>query len=72
MMVDGTELDRPSAPRRRPWTFDIPKTMDDGLDPPPPKLRETDGVPVDSIPPYMDQGVRPYRQRYIIVLRRWL
>jgi len=72
VMVNKVELDRPSRPKRQPWTFDIPKTMDDGLDPPAPKLRETDGVPVESIPPYLDEGVKPYRQRYLVVLRRWL
>lgn len=72
VMVNKTELDRPSKAKRRPWTFDIPKTMDDGLDPPAPKLREPDGVPVESIPPYLDGGVKPYRQRYILVMRRWI
>jgi len=72
VMVDKTELDRPSKTKRGPWTFDIPKTMDDGLDPPAPKLREPDGAAVDSIPPYLDEGVKTHRQRYILVLRRWL
>ncbi len=72
VMVDTTELDRPSKAKRGPWTFDIPKTMDDGLDPPAPKLREADGTPVESIPPYLDEGVKTHRQKYLIVLRRWL
>lgn len=71
VMVDGTELDRPSPPRRRMWTFDIPKPMDDGLDPPAPKLRESDGSPVDSIPPYLEEAVRRHRQQVLIVLGRW-
>ncbi len=71
-MVNKTELDRPSRSEHGAWTFDIPKTMDDGLDPPAPKLREPDGVPVDSIPPYLDEGIRTHRQKYLVVLRRWL
>lgn len=61
LMVNTVELDRPSKAKRGPWTFDIPKTMDDGLDPP----RKA------SIPPYLDEGVKGHRQKYIIVMRRW-
>jgi hypothetical protein len=71
VMVDKTELDRPSRKARRPWTFDIPKTMDDGIDPPAPKQREGDGQLVESIPPYMDEGVKAHRQKYLLVMRRW-
>jgi hypothetical protein len=71
VMVDKTELDRPSRKTRRPWTFDIPKTMDDGLDPPASKLRAEDGQLVESIPPYLDEVVKAHRQKYLLVMRRW-
>jgi hypothetical protein len=29
------------------------------------------GQRVDSIPPYLDEGVRPHRQKYLVVARRW-
>lgn len=73
VMVNTVELDRPtdrhpSAPvirtsreKRGPWTFDLPKTMDDGVDPP----------KKASIPPYLDEGVKGHRQKYIVVMRRW-
>jgi hypothetical protein len=73
VMVNTVELDRatdrdPSAPvirsakqKRGPWTFDIPKTMDDGVDPP----------KKASIPPYLEEGVKGHRQKYIVVMRRW-
>jgi hypothetical protein len=73
VMVNTVELDRatdrnPSAPVIRtskaksgPWTYDIPKTMDDGVDPP----------KKESIPPYLDAGVKGHRQKYIVVMRRW-
>lgn len=74
LMVDNTELDRPSKPTRGPWTFDIPKTMprQDEFDPPAPKwvlpaLAEFR----DSIPPYLDEGVLPHRQKYLVVMRTW-
>ena len=61
VMVNTVELDIPSKPKRVPWTYAIPKTMDDQVDPPPKK----------SIPPYMDEGVTPHRQKYLVVMRRW-
>ena len=62
IMVNTVELDQPSTPKRVRWTFDIPKTMDERVDPP----------PRGSIPPYMDEGVRRHRQKYLVVMRRWL
>ncbi len=86
VMVDTTELDRPSRPGRaairqeytlpdgrkskvEAWRlsqdarlFDIPKTMDDRVDPP----------QKGSIPPYLSVGVQPHRQKYLIIFRRWL
>lgn len=61
IMVNTVELDRPSKAKRGPWTFDLPKTMDDGLDPP----------KKASIPPYLDEGVKGHRQKYLVVMRRW-
>jgi len=66
VMVNQVELDRlapvqKTKPKRGPWTFDIPKTMDDGVDPP----------KKESIPPYLVEGVKPHRQKYIVVMRRW-
>jgi hypothetical protein len=66
VMVNQVELDRLArakhADKRGPWTFDIPKTMDDGVDPP----------KKPSIPPYLDEGVKPHRQKYLVIMRRWL
>lgn len=82
VMVDSTELDRPAKAKRPAWTFDIPKTMDDGLDPPAPKVQVEGpgsippylppGPRVDSIPPYLQQDVRGHRQKYLVIMRRWL
>lgn len=69
VMVDTTELDRPvdrkgAAARdaaKKNWTFDIPKTYDDGVEAP----------KKATVPPYLDEGVRPYRQKYLVIMRRW-
>ncbi len=62
VMIDTTELDQPS-PRNKPaWRFDIPKTMDDRMDPP----------KKATVPPYLDEDVRAHRQKYLVILRRWL
>lgn len=66
-MVNQIELDRPVDRKDGPWTkktnwtFDIPKTYDDGVESPK-KV---------SIPPYLDEGVKPYRQKYLVLMRRW-
>lgn len=62
LMVSSLELDVPSPPKKTPWPFDLPKTMDDRLEPPPKK----------TIPPYLDRDVRAHRQKYLVILRRWL
>ena len=75
-MIDQTELDRPSKPKRA-WTFDIPKTYDDRVDPPAPKAvaavgaTKPSGPLVDSVPPYIQEDVRGYRQRYLVIMKRW-
>ena len=72
-MVNTVEVDRPvdrknASPRdakglaRKNWTFDIPKTYDEGVDAP----------KKATVPPYLDEGVRPYRQKYLVIMRRWL
>ena len=68
IMVDTTELDRPTDRKadaakgpKKNWTFDIPKTYDDGVDAP----------KKATVPPYLDEGVRPYRQKYLVIMRRW-
>jgi hypothetical protein len=61
VMVHSTELDVP-APSKRRWSPDLPKTMDDRLEAP----KKT------GIPPYLDQGVKPHRQKYLVILRRWI
>ena len=73
IMVDAGELDQPSSGKRGAWTFDIPKSMKGGFDPPP-KKKAGLGSPesIDSIPPYLDEGVRAHRQKYLVILRRWL
>ncbi len=84
VMVDATELDRPAARKRSPWRFDIPKTMDAGVDPPAAKVAVPEGqgaramppyppagARVDSMPPYLREDVRGHRQKYIVVMRRW-
>ena len=71
VMVDNTELDRPAkAKRPGPWTFDIPKTMDDTFYGPKLKIRLPDGDRVDSIPPYLE-AIREHRQKYIVTMRAW-
>ena len=71
VMVDNTELDRPAkAKRQGPWSFDIPKTMDDAFVEPKPKIRLPGGEKVRSIPPYME-AVREHRQKYIVTMRAW-
>lgn len=78
VMVDSIELDRPARPERVPWTYGIPKTMDRRVDPPAPKkvvprgeVHPT-GELSDSIPPYVGEGVREHRQKYLVIMRRWL
>jgi hypothetical protein len=67
-MVNTIELDRPVDRKEGPrtpkstWTFDIPKTYDDGVDAP----------KKATVPPYLDEGVKPYRQKYLVIMRRWL
>lgn len=61
IMVNTVELDQPSKPKRVPWTPHLPKTMDERVDPP----------PRASIPPYLEEGVKPHRQKYLVVMRRW-
>jgi len=62
VMIDTTELDQPS-PRNKPaWRFDIPKTMDD----------RTDAPKKATVPPYLDEDVKAHRQKYLVILRRWL
>lgn len=63
VMVDTTELDRPAKAKRPYWRFDIPKTMDEGMDPP--KKAQT-------IPPYVSEDVKGHQQKYLVVMRRWL
>ena len=46
---------------KKAWTFDIPKTYDDGVDAP----------KKQTVPPYLDEGVKPYRQKYLVIMRRW-
>jgi hypothetical protein len=80
VMVNAVELDRP-APAKRPtgsWTFDIPKTMDDGYDPPRDRFEtrrsRSDGFDAParaSIPPYVGSDVKGHRQKYLIIMRRW-
>ena len=62
VMVNTVELDQPSKPKWVPWTYALPKTMDERVEPP----------PRASIPPYLDQDVRRHRQKYLVVMRRWL
>lgn len=62
LMVSPLELDPPAPPKKASWPFDLPKTMDDRLEPPPKK----------TIPPYLDRDVRAHRQKYLVLLRRWL
>ena len=62
VMIDTTELDQPS-PRNKPaWRFDIPKTMDD----------RTDAPKKATVPPYLDEDVKAHRQKYLVIMRRWL
>lgn len=60
-MVNTSELDQPSAPKKR-WTHDLPKTMD----------ARTDLPKKETIPPYLDEDVRGHRQKYLVIMRRWL
>lgn len=68
VMIDTTELDRPIDRKaegqrgpKKDWTFDIPKTYDDGV-----------GAPKKAtVPPYLDEGVKPYRQKYLVIMKRW-
>lgn len=84
VMVNTVELDRPSKVKRPQWTFDIPRTMDDGVDPPAPKIHvpEEDraraippypptGERRESVPPYVEEGVPGHQQKYLVVMRRW-
>ena len=63
VMIDTTELDRPSPRNKPPWRFDIPKTMDDRTDPP---QKEK------TVPPYLGEDVKAHRQKYLVIMRRWL
>lgn len=62
VMVDTTELDRPSPRNKPPWRFDIPKTMDD----------RTDAPKRATVPPYLDEDVKGHRPKYLVIMRRWL
>jgi len=62
VMIDTTELDRPSRTNKPAWRFDIPKTMDERTDPP----------AKATVPPYLDEDVRAHRPKYIVIMRRWL
>lgn len=61
-MVHPLELDVPSPAKRPRWPYDVSKTMDARVDPP----------KKATIPPYMDEAVRVHRQKYLVVMRRWL
>jgi hypothetical protein len=61
LMVHSTELDVPSAPKAR-WTPDLPKTMDDRME----------GPRKAGIPSYLHENVKDHRQKYLVILRRWL
>jgi hypothetical protein len=61
-MVNSSELDQPSPAKKPRWSPDLPKTMDARTDPP---KKET-------IPPYLDEDVRNHRQKYLVIMRRWL
>ena len=60
-MVNSSELDQPSRPKAR-WSADLPKTMD----------ARTDLPKKETIPPYLDEDVRNHRQKYLVIMRRWL
>ena len=62
VMIDTTELDQPSKRNKPPWRFDIPKTMDD----------RTDAPKKATVPPYLDEDVKAHRQKYLVIMRRWL
>jgi len=62
VMVHPLELDTPSKAKRPRWPYDVSKTMDARVDPP----------KKATIPPYMDEDVRNHRQKYLVVMRRWL
>lgn len=61
-MVNTTELDQPSKAKKARWSPDLPKTMDARTDPP----------KKEAIPPYLDEDVRNHRQKYLVIMRRWL
>jgi hypothetical protein len=62
VMIDTTELDQPSRTKKPAWRFDIPKTMD----------ARTDAPKKATVPPYLDEDVKAHRQKYIVIMRRWL
>jgi len=62
IMIDTTELDQPSRTNKPAWRFDIPKTMDDRMDAP----------KKATVPPYLDGDVKAHRQKYLVIMRRWL
>lgn len=62
VMIDTTELDRPSRANKPAWRFDIPKTMDD----------RTDAPAKATVPPYLQEDVRAHRPKYLVIMRRWL
>ena len=62
VMIDTTELDQPSRTKRPAWRFDVSKTMDD----------RTDAPKKATVPPYLDEDVKAHRQKYLVILRRWL
>lgn len=62
VMVDTTELDRPAPSKKAAWRYGIPKTMDDRTDPP----------KIPSTVPYMNEDVKNHRQKYLVIMRRWL
>ena len=62
VMIDTTELDQPSPSAKPAWRFDLPKTMDDRMDPP----------KKATVPPYLGDDVKTHRQKYLVIMRRWL
>jgi hypothetical protein len=61
VMVDATELDPPAPRKEGLASREIPPTMTDDF-----------GSPRPSIPPYLQEPVRAHRQKYLVILRRWV
>ncbi len=81
IMVNKRELEQPAPPdqevtpvKERGWPHGIPRTMKvkDSFKAPAPKMLRDGSGTVDSIPSYLDEGVRAHRQKYLLVMRRWL